>query len=237
MNFPNWISTGNIEWAARLYMYLRRRPLTRYGGILILGALALYSNIPQLMMAAALTWAGKPFQLSDPPERVVFFAIAIGASLIVLDRVLPDKTVLPTAYPHDEKLMRTIRDSYTPELDRFLRTWAFGNGSFKSNVLNPLDGIRFSRGAQYEFIDPEVNQAWKNVREAAQVFMKDIGEKTIPARRGDDRITPFYDHENIDFHSPDMIERCKALDDGATKLVEEWDKFDAISQRRIPHVV
>jgi hypothetical protein len=162
--------------------------------------------------------------------------IVAGFVLIVLDRVLPERTVFTTAYPHDENLMKSIRLTYSPGLDHFLRTHAFGNGSFKADVLNPLDRFRSMRGAQSEFIDDGVNDAWRRVRQAAQTLMREVAEKTVPAHRSD-RITPFRDNKNQDWHSDEMIERCKVLDDAADQFVEEWDRFDALARRQIPHAV
>jgi hypothetical protein len=50
MKTPSWMTRENIEWAARLYKFVRGRPLTGYGGLLIAGALTLYSNILQLLI-------------------------------------------------------------------------------------------------------------------------------------------------------------------------------------------
>jgi hypothetical protein len=175
MKAPDWISRENIEWAARLYKYLRSRPLTRYGGILFLGALTLYSNIVQLIIVGIFLLLGQKLTIPDPPEGVFYTMIAVGAVLIVLDRVLPEKTILPTAYPHDEQLMRSIREAYTLQLDDFLRLHAFGNGSFESDVLDPLYRFRSWRGKQYEFINEEVNEAWNKVREATRTLLTEVG--------------------------------------------------------------
>jgi hypothetical protein len=45
-----------------------------------------------------------------------------------------------------------------------------------------------------------------------------------------DRITPFRDDEDPDWHTDEMIARCKVLDDAADRSIEEWDKFDAIAR-------
>ena len=51
------------------------------------------------------------------------------------------------------------------------------------------------------------------------------------------RITPFRDNEDVDWHTQEMMDRCKALDDLADHFVKEWDEFDALARRRIPNVV
>ena len=237
MKAPSWITRENIEWAARLYKYLRSRPLTRYGGFLFLGALALYSNFFQLIIVGVFLLVGKQLTIPDTPQSVFYAMIVAGFALIVLDRILPERTAFPTAYPHDEKLMRTIRRLYSPRLDDFLRLHAFGNGSFKADVLNPLDEFRAMRGSQSEFIDEQVNEAWKRVRQAAHSLMREVGEKTIPVLGSVDRITPFRDDEDHDWHSQELIDRCKLLDDAANRVFEEWDKFDAIARRQIPNIV
>jgi hypothetical protein len=237
MKAPYWISRENIEWAARLYIYVRSRPLARYGGILVLGALTLYSNILQLIVVGIFLLLGKQLTIPDAPQGVFYTMIVAGFVLIVLDRVLPERTMLPTAYPHDEQLMRAIREVYTPALDDFLRTWAFGNGSFKYDILSPLDRIRSWQGSQHEFINSELNEAWRKVQDAGRALVREVGEKTIPARGSVDRITPFRDDENIDWHTQEMIDRCKALDDSADRVVQEWDRFDALARRQIVSVV
>lgn len=237
MKSPRWLSRENIEWLARLYVFLRRRPLTAYGGLLVIGAIALYSNVFQLIIAGIFFMLGKPQPISDPPQGAYYAALAAGCLLIVLDRLLPEKSIFPNAYPHDEALMRKIRDTYTAELDRFLRTWAFGNGSFEYKILNPIYDFREWRGSAHDFINSEVNEAWKKVREAGHTLANEIGEKTISARNSLDRITPFRDDEDPDWHSDDVVVRCSVLDDAADKFVEEWDKFDAIGRRQIPNIV
>jgi hypothetical protein len=237
VNAPIWVSRENIEWAARLYKYLRSRPLTRYGGLLFLGALTLYSNIFQLIIVGIFLLLGKQLTIPDAPQGVFYVMIGIGAVLIILDRILPERTILPTAYPHDEKLMQTIRLKFTPILDEFLRLHAFGNGSFESSILTPLGVCRSWRGTQYEFINDEVNQAWKKVGDAGRVLLTEIGNKTVPVRGSVSRLTPFRDDEDVDLHTQKMMDRCKVLDDAADKLIEEWDKFDALARRQIPNVV
>lgn len=237
VKLPDWISRENVEWAARLYKILRSRPLTRYGGILFLGALTLYSNILQLIVVGIFLLLGKQLTIPDAPQGVFFTMIGVGGVLIVLDRVLAERKLLPTAYPHDEKLMRNIRDVYSPELYDFLRSWAFGNGSFESDVLNPLDKFRSWQGTQYEFIDEYVNAAWGKVRVSARHLMREVGQRTIPVRGMVGLITPFRDNEDTDLHTQEIIDRCKALDDLADHLAKEWDEFDALARRRIPSVV
>lgn len=238
MKLSNWISRENIEWAAQIYFnYIRNRPLTRYGALLFLGSLALYSNVLQLFVLGLFLLLGKQLTIPDVPEGIFYAMIAVGGVLIVLDRLLPERTMLPTAYPHDEQLMRTIRGVYTEDVDDFLRLHAFGNGSFLSDILKPLFTFCSWRGSQYEFINAETNEAWTRVRDAAKNLLNEVAEKTISARGSVSRITPFRDDEDHDWHTPEMISRFDGMDAAANKLVEEWDRFDALARRKIPNVV
>jgi hypothetical protein len=237
MKASDWLSRENIEWAARLYKYLRSRPLTRYGGVLFVGALALYSNVFQMIIVGVFLVLGKQLTIPDAPAGVFYTMIAVGACLIILDRLLPEKAILPTAYPHDEQLLRTIRDAYTQQLDDFLRLHAFGNGSFKSDILNPLGRFRSWCGSQYEFINEEVNDAWNTFREAAHTLLREVGEKTVSVLGSINRITPFRDDEDVDWHTQEMIDRCKVLDVATDKVAAAWDKFDAVARRQIPNIL
>lgn len=235
MKMPGWFSRENIEWATRLYKYVRGRALTRWGGFLLLGALALYSNVLQLIVVGIFLLLNKQLSASEPPSGVAYAMLALGCILMVLDRILPETTKLPTPYPHDENLMRAIRSTCTPATDSFLRQHDFG-ASFKADLLDPIDVFQSWSGPQYEFINPEVNTAWMHVRKAARELMREVGEKTV-SRGAADWLSPVYDNEDRDFYTPDMRARMNVMNRAATDLVEKWDKFDRLARRQIPNVV
>jgi hypothetical protein len=227
----------NLGWIVDLWLKVRGRALARNAGYLILAAIALETDVVQLLLAGLFGAFGVSLTVSETPHYVAIIFAAFAVLLLVIERVLPEKTALPTVYPHDEQLMRTVRRTYTSGLDHFLRVHAFGNGSFNWRVLDPLDEFRSWRGTQCEFVNEEVNKAWGEVRAAAFTLMEEVADKTISVRGSVDRATPFRDDEDHDWHTQEMIDRCKVLDDAADKVVEKWDKFDALARRQITNVV
>lgn len=233
------LTKENIEWAAHLWRAVRGRALVRNSGYLILAAVALYSNVLQVVASAIFHQLGIALQFPETPAAIPVFFILVAAFLLIFDRLVPETTTLPVAYPHDEKLMREVRDILdAPQLDRFLREHAFGNGSFLFSVLDPLYEVRGMAGSRYSFIDKAVNAAWHRVIDANVRFLNEIASKTYP-RQEDQRLqTPYREDENADFHSdPAITARLKVLDDAATDLVSALDAFDAVARRNIPHVI
>jgi hypothetical protein len=232
-----WISRSNIEWGARLWRLIRGRPLVRYAGYLVIAAVAIYSNAIQLAIVGFFLLFQVTLQVPDTPSYVPIIFVITAAVLLIADRAWPERSTIPTAYPHDEHLLRQIRDLLNPNLDNFLRSYAFGNGSFPYDILSPLDGMRAMEGSRFDFIDPIISDAWRKVREANAKFMHEVSVRTYPTWRDASRGTPYHDNENTDWHTPETTAKLKILNDAANALVAELDAFDALARRQIPNVV
>jgi hypothetical protein len=228
----NPLSRENIEWFVRL---LRGRPLARWGTYLLIAAVALYATLPQAVLEGGLEIFGVKLNIVETPLAVFFGLLLAGCLLLVLDRVLPVLPVaLPYTHPNDRQLIERIRREYAP-CDRFMRDHDFG-APFKYDKLNPLDAIDHWIGARYKFIDPEVELAWNAFRAAVRKFLEEISERTVPASVPG-LLTPIFDGEDSDWHTPEVMARYKVLNDTSNGVTEAWDELDALALRKLPDAV
>lgn len=219
-----------LETVERLWKLLRGRALARSGGYVVLGALAIYTNVFQLLVEGGFKLFGVKLDIVETPQSVFYTLLVFGVLMLVLDRLLPVREPPPFAYPHDKQLIQNVRRAYE-KVDGFMRDHDFGN-PFKYERLSPLDDIIHWAGAKHRFVDIEVEQAWASFRQAVRTFMHEVDQRTVPSNVPG-LLTPVFPGEDSDWHTQAMRDRYKVLNDTSNAIVEAWDKLDGLARRKL----
>ena len=85
---PKRLSKENAEWALASDRFLRGRALTRLAGYLIAAAVALETDILQVLAQAGLRLIGIQATFQDTPHFVVILFVAAAVVLLIADALI-----------------------------------------------------------------------------------------------------------------------------------------------------
>lgn len=176
------------------------------------------------------------------PEKAIFLVGALGAWFLLEARTLYLLYQRPTLASihtephqlsrHDEALLSRFEELIDDNALHFLRHHNFG-GTFRRDALDPFfEFASLWKGARFQFADPAVEERFGKVREAAQSFAVTATAKTHCAYGNAEMATVKLDPHGRSYNpEADRIEReaAKAVNDGATALVEAIDEFTAFA--------
>lgn len=225
---PDWVWAA-LERALDLWQRLRGRPLNRAGLVLIIGAVALESDVVQLLIqvgAKALKIDGIAY--SETPHFVVLTFVVAAVVLLVTDRFVPEKSVPPN--PHDIELYRKFAELFDDDVMYFLRNHDFGNG-FNRDFFKTFDELHAGWvGPHYEFEDSEMAEVWSEIVQKDGELTRLIALNTTPARDNSDWCRPYWtDHDVLSEKTEKTI---KLINDTATALTEHINRLGVIARRK-----
>ena len=209
--------------------------MARRAGYFILAAVALETDIVQLLAQAAFGAFGIIVTPSDTPHFVSIAFAAMGAFLLVLDRVLPENSSAIQVNPHDVILIRRVRELFDENMQIFLRDEDFASFTIEYESISRLHRINYVwRGPEFDFIEPKVQEKWLALRAAIKVFGHEAAVNTWPAEMGRDRVTVYSLNEDPEHRSERTDARIIKLNDLATTVIDRYYEFDALARRNIP---
>ncbi|MEA2876882.1 MAG: hypothetical protein QOF14_2078 [Hyphomicrobiales bacterium] len=227
---PDWLNKASVETAIDLWHRLKGRPMARRAGYLILAAVALEANVPQMLVQGGFKLLGVNVPTPDTPHWVSLGFAALAVILLFGDRYLAEA---PHAAPnpHDIELFTMFRQLFDDDAVRFFRSWDFAGGSFEGKYFNVLSRIGATWvGAKYQFDDPEMAKIWNDLFPKSRKLASLIAQYTVPADRNPEWCQPFWYAE--DFHSDATMEKTKKLNDAAEELVDAIDRLEAAARSK-----
>jgi hypothetical protein len=108
-NELRWLTREDLEAAIDLWHRFKGRPLSRRAGYLIVAAVALEADVPQLIVHGLFKTFGIDVPILETPRWVSLGFAALAAVLLVADRLLPERVPIPRPNPHDVELFRRFR--------------------------------------------------------------------------------------------------------------------------------
>jgi hypothetical protein len=209
--------------------------MARRAGYFILAAVALETDIVQLLAQAAFGAFGIVVTPSDTPHFVAISFAAMGAFLLILDRVLPENRAPVQVNPHDVILIKRVRDLFDENMQIFLRDEDFGGLNIEYDSIKRIHNINYAwRGPEYEFIEPKVQEKWLALRTSMKEFGHDVATYTSPSDMSRDHVTVYSRNEYPEDPKEHTTERIRKLNDLATVVIERYYELDALARRNIP---
>jgi hypothetical protein len=223
-----WLNRANLETSIDLWHRFKGRTMSRRAGYLILAAVALEANMPQMIVQGAFKVIGINLPIPETPHWVSVTFVGFAVLLLFGDRYLPDSH-RASPNPHDVELYAKLRKLFDDDVMYFLRTRDFGGGSFSGKYFNVFDEISAVWvGSRYNFDDANMSNIWEELFPKNRQLVRLIAENTSPTGR--DWCQPHWVGE--DWHSDETMQRVKLMNETATQLVELVDKLEAEARRK-----
>jgi hypothetical protein len=152
-----WLTRNNFETGIELWHRLKGRAISRNAGYLILAAVGLESNIVQLLVEGAFSYAHIKVDIPDTPHWVTAVFVVSAVVLLIADRLLPIANSRPEPNPHDVILIKRVRELFDENMQIFLKDEDFGSFTVAYEPISRLHNSNYVwRGPEYEFIEPMV---------------------------------------------------------------------------------
>ncbi|MGY4306262.1 hypothetical protein ACVIJ6_003505 [Bradyrhizobium sp. USDA 4369] len=223
-----WLSKENLEAAIDLWHRLKGRAMARRAGYLVLAAVALEANMPQMIVQGAFKAYGIELAFPETPHWVSVSFVGFAVLLLFGDRYLPEAR-RPAPNPHDVELYAKFRNLFDDDVMYFLRTHDFGGGSFSGKYFNVFDEISASWvGSRYSFDDSGMSKVWEKLFPKNRQLVRLIAENTSPTGR--EWCRPHWAGE--DRHSDETVQCVKLMNDTATQLAELVDELEAAARQK-----
>jgi hypothetical protein len=227
----DWLTQPNAEKVIDLWHRFKGRPISRNAGYLILAAVGLESNIVQLLIEGGFSYANVKVDIPDTPHWVTAVFVIAAVVLLIADRLIPITASRPEPNPHDVHLFEQFRGMFDDDVLYFLRTHDFGGGSFHSRYFKVFNNISADWiGGRYNFDDAEMAQIWKKFFAKNRELAELIAVNTTPNSGNMDFCQPWWYAE--DFHTENITERVKLMNDTATEMAELIDQLEAEARRK-----
>jgi hypothetical protein len=219
-----------LEFAIDLWHRFKGRPMSRRAGYLIVAAVALETDVPQLIVHGLFKAFGIDVPILESPHWVSVVFVGLAVALLVADRFLPESTSIPRPNPHDVDLFRRFRELFDDDTMFFLRTHdcrsSFEAKYFK--VFNEISAVWV--GSRYQFDDTEMSAIWEDLFPRDRELARLIAYNTTPAQRNMDWLQPYWVHE--DSHSPETERKVKLMNETATELAQLVDRLETVARRK-----
>jgi hypothetical protein len=230
-----WLTRNNFETGIELWHRLKGRAISRNAGYLILAAVGLESNIVQLLVEGAFSYAHIKVDIPDTPHWVTAVFVVSAVVLLIADRLLPIAHLRPEPNPHDIVLIKRVRELFDENMQIFLKDEDFGSFTIEYEPISRLHNSNYVwRGPEYEFIEPKVQEKWLALQTIMKEFGNEVATHTSPAEMGRDRVTVYSRNEYPEDRSDRTVERIRKLNDLATTVIERYYEMDALARRNIP---
>jgi hypothetical protein len=231
----NWLTRSNLETGIDLWNRLKGRAMARRAGYFVLAAVALETDVLQLLAQAAFAAFGIVVTPSNTPHFVAIAFAAMGGFLLILDRILAETRAAVQVNPHDLVLIKRVRELFDQNMQIFLRDEDFGTFSIEYAPIGRLHHINYVwRGPEFEFIEPRVQEKWSALRASMKEFGHEVATHTWPTEMGRDHVTVYSRNEYPESRSERTEERINKLNDLATTVIERFYEMDALARRNIP---
>jgi len=225
-----WFSRKNFEISIDLWHRLKGGAMSRRAGYLILAAVALETDVLQLLIEGGFAFVNIKINIPETPHWVSVSFAGFAVILLVADRYLPLANVRQPPNPHDVELFKRFRELFNDDVMYFLRHHDFGN-SFHIRYFKAFNEISTSwLGSRYQFDDAELALVWSELLPKNRELADLIATYTIPTGNKFDWCQPYWFNE--DWHSDETIKRVKLMNNIGTEMAELIDKLEAEARRR-----
>jgi hypothetical protein len=209
--------------------------MARRASYFIIAAVALETDVIQLLAQAAFGAFGIIVTPSDTPHFVSIAFAAMGAFLLVLDRVLPENRPTIHVNPHDAVLIRRLRELFDEDMQIFLRDEDFAGMNIEYGSISRLHNVNYAwRGPEYDFIEPKVQEKWLALRASMNEFGHDVAAYTSPSEGSRNHVTVYSRNEYPEEPHEHTIKAIKKLNGLATVVIDRYYELDALARRNIP---
>lgn len=221
-----WFTKGNAEWAVELYRRIRGNALARNAGYLVLGAVALFSNAFQAIIALIASAFGHTLEIPETPWWVAVIFALVAAVLLLADRKWPEAKE-PAKNRHDILLIARYRALITEDVLSFLRDHSFG-WTFPRAALDPVSVLRTWKGPRFEFVESELKEALRAVIERASTLDNLVSANTWMSDNNPDYNTAFPAGDETDARNDAVVK----MDAAADQLVMAMDDLERLAQEK-----
>jgi hypothetical protein len=205
---------------------------------LIVGGVLSITSIVQYIIPPVAKVFGVTITIPETPIWLSLTLISLGILLLVLSRLLPDRSEqVPPAEPpnpHDVRLLADYRDLMTPQLIAFLTEHTF-RLPYRVDTLNPLEILAYEwRGAHHEFLDADLQQSLTNVIGAARGLCGMVANRIFLNRDNPAIGSPLTDvdlRSGIQQGTRDAIQQMNTLAKG---VVTTANNFERLARQKIP---
>jgi hypothetical protein len=233
MRIPDWLSKANIETAIHLWHRFKGPRMVRRASYLILAAVALEANVPQMLVQGSFKLIKVDIFVPDTPHWVTVCFVAFAVILFVADRRFPESHAPYAANPHDVYLLRELRRIFTPAMLNYLNTHAFGAGA-NFYDLKPLFEISENwNTGHFEFVDTELQELFAPVFDLTMVFTALLTRELHPGN-AEGYLTPYGDHESSFYVSQQTIDGIREMDAMSARLARAVDAFERVARKKMP---
>ncbi|MEH2531729.1 hypothetical protein V1277_001892 [Bradyrhizobium sp. AZCC 1588] len=205
--------------------------------ILIAGGVLSITSITQYVVPPFAKLFGVSITIPDTPAWLSLVLIVLGISLLILQRVIPERPAIqepPRGNPHDVKLLADYRALMTPELIAFLTDHSF-RLPYRVSILNPLELIAYEwRGAHYEFLDSELQDSLSNVIGASRGLCNVITNRIFPDYNNPEIGTPLTDLDLREGIQPETRAAIEQMNTLAKGVVTTANNFETLARLKLP---
>jgi hypothetical protein len=205
--------------------------MSRRAGYLILAAVALEANLPQLIVQGSFKAFGIDLPVPDTPHWVSVSFAGLAVLLLIADRYLPETHGTPPPNPHDVQLFNSFRELFDDNVMYFLRTHDFGNGfdRFFFTRLNDVSAAWV--GARYEFEDPELRATWDRLFACNRTLVRLMARNTTPLGSNPEWCKCWWSDED---ELPERAEKAiKEMNETASELVRVIDELESLARAKL----
>ncbi|KLK90849.1 hypothetical protein AA309_23285 [Microvirga vignae] len=212
----------------------------RVAASLVVAGIAALTSILQYIIIGLFALGGTKIVIPDAPTWIGFALIGIGIGVLILGRVVPERTGAPQLSPtpnlHDVDLHQRFREKVTDDVLLFLREHDLGN-TFPRKALDPLFDMDATwRGGRYEFSDPELQKSFQEVRSALRVFIGLALTYIHSHWNNPELATVMTDQDQRRGRSQSTLDNARKLNTAATDLCARIDDFERLAAVRLKTV-
>lgn len=208
----------------------------KVGARLVFFGLLMLPSVGEAILESLAALGGIKLDLPDPPLILPLGLIIGGVLTMLLERFATNHegergAVEPNQ--HDVALFRRYRGLIRNATREFLLYHDF-NGPFADHLYDDVDELADWQGASYEFVDPEVEDLFREVKRLALEFETALAYKTMPHDRLPHLQTALpagYDPWRPD---PQTTSNVALLNEGARSLISAMNNFERTARRLIP---
>jgi hypothetical protein len=207
----------------------------RGGTFCLIAGVGTLTGYWQYIIVGVLKYKEVPVEIPESPlwltTSIGLFLILLGVFLLLWN-VRQETKREPDPTNHDVDLYRKFRALITNNDLTFLRETNFGNTFSWSQLDHVAELIDDWRGARYEFNDPEVQQVFDGVIQAARDFNNEISVKAHSTGRGDQATIDVWHMPEMET-PPEFFDTTQKLNSLSRNLFIAINEFEQISTARL----
>jgi len=225
-----------LDFFERLFMIWIGTAWGKGALALILGGVLSITSIFQYLIPPVFkVFTGVTVAIPETPAWVSLTLIILGIVLLVLSRLIPDRnTQIPRPNPHDVRLLADYRALITPRVTAFLNEHSF-RLPFRVERTNALETLAHEwRGAHYEFLNAEMQQALEQTIAAARALCNLLDAHIFLDYNNPEIGSPLTDEDKRVGIQPGTRDAIAKMNAHAKAFVAAANNFERLARKTIP---